>query len=96
MERQVTRIIEHMASSHWNMTRIIEANRQIVNHMAQMTTDIPKEDPSFGSIDMLTECTLNVNRIVASYLVGLADLEDAIADNLLMVMKEVVVPNDGE
>ncbi|TVY11842.1 nucleoside-diphosphate sugar epimerase [Paenibacillus cremeus] len=95
MQRQVTKIIEAMAASQWNMAKIIEANRHVTEHIAHMTIEIPHKNPSFGDIELLTDNALSVAKNVAAYLNSLADLEDAIGDNLSLVMKEVNVP-DGE
>ncbi|MCR8629687.1 MULTISPECIES: nucleoside-diphosphate sugar epimerase [Paenibacillus] len=95
MQRQVTNIIKHMADSQQEMAKILEAKRHIAVRMAQIVHDIPELNPSFDDIDMLTENSMNVSKNIAAYLSSLADLEDALADNLAFVMKEVDIP-DGE
>lgn len=95
MHQQVTSIIEHMASSHWEMTKILEAKRHVAVRMAQLVHEIPHENPTFGDIEGLMEKSLSVTKNIAAYLNSLADLSDAIADNLILIMKEVEIP-DGE
>lgn len=96
MHQQVTNILEYMASSHWEMTKILESKRHVAVRMAHLVQDIPQENPSFGDIEVLTECSLNVTKNIASYLNSLADLSDAAADNLILIMKEVRIPDEEE
>lgn len=95
MQRQITNIIKHMADSQHEMAKILEAKRHIAVRMAQIVHDIPELNPSFDDIDVLTENSMNVSKNIAAYLNSLADLSDALADNLAFVMKEVEIP-DGE
>ncbi|OXM83489.1 nucleoside-diphosphate sugar epimerase [Paenibacillus rigui] len=96
MHRQVTKIIEHMAASQQEMAKILEAKRHIAVRMSQLFQAIPERNPSFGDIDELTESSMAVTKNVAAYLSSLADLEDALADNLTIVMKEVEIPEGEE
>jgi hypothetical protein len=85
-----------MATSQQEMAKILEAKRHIAVRMAQLVQDIPEQNPSFDSIEELTENSLNMTKNIATYLNSLADLEDALADNLAIVMKEVDIPEDEE
>jgi hypothetical protein len=40
--------------------------------------------------------TGEITKTICSYLVGLADLEEAIGDNLSAVMKELQIKDEGE
>ncbi|WP_028547595.1 hypothetical protein [Paenibacillus sp. UNC451MF] len=89
MQRQIDNIIENMSVSQLEMSKILEAQRHIAIHVAQFIHGIPHENPSFESIEMLTDNTLNVTKNIAAYLNSLADLADTLGDTLLMVMKEI-------
>ncbi|MFH5182132.1 nucleoside-diphosphate sugar epimerase [Paenibacillus sp. TAB 01] len=95
MHRQVTKIIEYMAASQQEMANILEAKRLIATRMSQLMLEIPEKNPSFTDIEELAESSLSMTKNIAAYLSSLADLEDALADNLAVVMKEVNLP-DGE
>ncbi|MFE5320259.1 nucleoside-diphosphate sugar epimerase [Paenibacillus sp. NPDC056579] len=95
MQKQLTQIIEHMANSQTEMAKILESQRHIILHAAGIIHDIPHDNPSFGDIETLTDNALNVTKSMAAYLNSLADLEDTLADNLMLVLKEVEKP-DGE
>lgn len=95
MQKQLTQIIEHMANSQTEMAKILESQRHIIYHAARIIDDIPHDNPSFGDTDTLTDNALNVTKSMAAYLNSLADLEDILADNLMLVLKAVENP-DGE
>ncbi len=96
MHRQVTSMIRHMAESQQEMANILEANRHVAVRMAQLVHDIPPDNPSFQDIESLTEHSLNVSKSVAIYLSGLADLEEALAEHLALIVKIVDIPDDEE
>jgi len=93
--QQVNNVIGHISESQLEMAKILEAQRYIVLHTARFIHDIPHENPSFETVEALTENTLHVTKNVAAYLNSLAELTDALGDNLLLVLKEVDLP-DGE
>ncbi|WP_409341786.1 nucleoside-diphosphate sugar epimerase [Paenibacillus sp. MBLB4367] len=95
MDQQITAIIHHMSKSHHELARIIEAKRQSVVHAARLITAIPNENPSVEGFEGTTDFALSVTKNLTSYLNSLADLEDAMADNLTQVMKELN-SNEGE
>lgn len=95
MEEKITSILEHIAKSQHKLADILEAKRIVVAHMAIMLNQIPDRDPSLGEIKPLMEHSLAVSKGIATYLNSLAELEDALADNIAPVvnmMKEV--PSD--
>ena len=96
MQHQVTRIIEHMARSQAEMASILEAERHVTVHMARLVHEIPAELPGFPGIDALTEHAMSVTKNVAAYLNSLADLEDALADQLAVIVKIVDIPEGEE
>jgi hypothetical protein len=89
VQNQINQIIEHMAKAHEEMANIIEAKRHVVTHLASLSHHIPHDCPDFGEIASLMEHSLLVTKSVGSYLNSLADLEDALADNLSVVMKQM-------
>lgn len=95
MDQQITSIIYYMSNSHNELARIIEAKRQSVVHAAKLITAIPNENPSADGFEGTTDFALSVTKNLTSYLNSLADLEDAIAENLTHVMKELN-SNEGE
>ncbi|MBP1966978.1 hypothetical protein [Paenibacillus aceris] len=86
MEEKITSMLEHMAKSQHKLADILEAKRFIVAHMAEMVGQIPDKDPSFGDINPLMEHSLDVAKGIATYLNNLADLEDALVDNITPIM----------
>lgn len=84
-------MLEHTAKSQHELANILEAKRFVVAHMAMMVKQIPDKDPSFGEIKPLMGYSLDTTKGIATYLNSLADLEDALADNIapiLVMMKE--------
>lgn len=87
MQDQITSILEHMAKSQHELARTLEAKREVIAHMAKMVSEIPDQHPSFGEIEALMEHSLSITKGITSYLNSLAELEDAIADNLSPIVK---------
>ncbi|MFB6366734.1 nucleoside-diphosphate sugar epimerase [Paenibacillus elgii] len=96
MHRQVTSMIRNMAASQQQMANILEAKRHVAVRMAQLVHDIPPDNPSFQDIESLTEHSLNVSKSIAMYLSGLADLEEALAEQMAVIVKIVEIPDDEE
>ncbi|SDD29961.1 hypothetical protein SAMN02799630_02773 [Paenibacillus sp. UNCCL117] len=96
MHKQITTMMHHMATSQEEMVRILEAKRQVAVRMAQLVHDIPPQYPGFDGVEALTENAMNVTKNIAGYLSSLADLEEALADNLTFVLKEVQAPAGEE
>ncbi|MCS7458819.1 nucleoside-diphosphate sugar epimerase [Paenibacillus doosanensis] len=95
MHKQITKMLEHIASSQMEMANILEAKRHVAVHMSQLVHNIAEQYPNVDGVEMLTEHSLDVAKNIAVYLSSLADLEEALAENLSYVMKEVDMP-DGE
>ncbi len=96
MEHQVTSTIEHMANSHQEMARILEAKRDMVVHIANLITEIPDVEISFKGLEGVSKNSMLITENITAYLIGLAEFEEAIAENLSHVMKELLPNNDGE
>ncbi|SDF29212.1 hypothetical protein SAMN04488542_108129 [Fontibacillus panacisegetis] len=89
MEDKITEIIVHLSHSHQQMARVIDAERHVSVRMAQIVHAIPDNDPAFDGIPGMLENTGLVNKSVVSYLNAIADLEEAMAENLGLVIKEM-------
>jgi len=89
MEEKITEIIVNMSQSHQQMARVMDAERQVVVRMAQIVHAIPDTLPGFDGVSGLIENTGRVNKSVISYLNAIADLQEAIAENLGLVLKEM-------
>ncbi|MEX2460145.1 MAG: nucleoside-diphosphate sugar epimerase [Paenibacillaceae bacterium] len=96
MEREITANINHIMNSQRQMAKILESERYIVDHIAKIMNDIPDRDPSFNQVEAIVKNTGEVTKTISSYLVSLADLEEAIAINLMAVMKELQIKDEGE
>lgn len=82
-------IIVHMAHSHQQMARVLDAERQVAVRMAQIVQAIPDAGPAFEGTPGMMENTGRINKSVISYLNAIADLQEAMAENLGFVMKEL-------
>ena len=96
MEQKITDIISHIVNSQLQMAKILESERHIAVHFAQIMNNIPDYQPSFYALDNMVKNTGEITKTICSYLVGLADLEEAIGDNLSAVMKELQIKDEGE
>ncbi|TYA10885.1 nucleoside-diphosphate sugar epimerase [Paenibacillus faecis] len=88
MEQKISEIIVHMSNSHQQMARIIDAEREVAVRMAQIVHAIPDGESVFEGTPGLLENTGRVNKSVISYLNAIADLQEAMAENLGLVLKE--------
>ncbi|ANE46104.1 nucleoside-diphosphate sugar epimerase [Paenibacillus swuensis] len=89
MQQQVTEIIAHLAKSHNEMARIIEAKRMVAVRMAQIVDTLPNSYPNVEGIDELIEHSGTITKSVVSYLNSLADFQESLAETMGVVMKEV-------
>lgn len=96
MEQRVTTIISHIAASHHEMSKILEAHRSVSTQMAGIARDIPDSHPHFEGLSMLQEQALQLTKNITAYLNSLANLEEAIAQQTEIVMKEMKEPDNEE
>lgn len=89
MEQKITEMIAHMSHSHQQMARVIDAERQVAVRMAQIVHAIPDAEPAFAGTPGILENTGRINKSVVSYLNAIADLQEAMAENLGLVIKEL-------
>lgn len=88
MEQHLTNIIVHMSRSYHELAKIIRSERHVTVHMAQMIGLIP-DHPSFSEPTKLVDHAGSVTDSISAYLTCLADLEDAIAENLTYIVNEL-------
>jgi len=92
----LTEIVTHLSHSHQQMARILSAKRQVSVRMAQLIDALPNEHPHLGGLNGLVESSSDVTKSVISFLNGLADLEEAVADSLTHVLKAIGNTGDEE
>ena len=93
MEHHTTITIEFMVKSHYELARIIEAERHTAAHTSGIVGTIANRPGEFGDAESAMELSLEAKQSVAAYLSSLGDLEEAIADNLEIILTEM---RDGE
>jgi len=94
MEQKITAIVHHMAKSHRELARILESKRDIVVRAAGLTTYIPSEHGATDGPEAVWEQSGAVAKSLTAYLNSLADLEEALAENLSTVVKELQASED--
>jgi hypothetical protein len=96
LDHQVTISIEFMMKSHYELARILEAERHVASHLSRVINAIPDRPDSFGSGESAVELSAEVTQSIAAYLSSLGDLEEAMADNLELVIAELHVGDSPE
>ncbi|MFI2858178.1 nucleoside-diphosphate sugar epimerase [Paenibacillus sp. JSM ZJ436] len=105
MEQKIDELMNHLSHSQQQMARILEAQRHAAVRMAQVVHGMPddwsarsgvagnegkpggreSDDAAEGFIQQIQQ----VNGSIAAYLNVMADFQQAAADHLEMVMKEL-------
>lgn len=88
MEQRITDIIGKMSRNYHELAKIIRAERQVAVHLAQLIDKIP-DHPGFQNPLAITSHSSEVAENITSYLNNLADLEEAIAENLTLIIAEL-------
>lgn len=89
MNERIDWILHHMARSHRELARILQAERDIACHAAGLTQSVHDGHTRTVGLEGVKDQSLSMSKSVAGYLNGLADLEEALADNLGPVLKEL-------
>ncbi|MFE4568589.1 hypothetical protein [Paenibacillus chitinolyticus] len=89
MEREKDALVRHISRSHLELAKILHYKSEVAAHMAGLIGQIPDKNPAFADNETLLSQSVNVTRNVTSYLSSLADLEEALATNLGLVVKEL-------
>ncbi|GAB2694344.1 nucleoside-diphosphate sugar epimerase [Paenibacillus thermoaerophilus] len=94
MQQRITDMIVHMTNSNRELARILEANAEIAVRMAQNIHAIPDRGHTFADPDTLAQNAMELTRSVTSYLNSLAALEEAMAEQLGPILKELADDDD--
>ncbi len=89
MEQKITDIIMHMGHSHQQLARIIDAERHVTVRLSEIVNALPDQEPNFEGVEGLMENSSSINKSLISYLNSIADLQDAMAENLNHVISEL-------
>lgn len=89
MEETITSIIGHMAVSQYEMAKILDSDKCLIQHMSRMIAEVPDRNPDFEGTENLLGHTVAITKGIAAYLFSLSDLEEALAANLELVMKQL-------
>ncbi|GGF98819.1 nucleoside-diphosphate sugar epimerase [Paenibacillus abyssi] len=89
MQHLVNEIVEHLSKSHQQLARVLEAERHVVVRMANNVHALPDHNPDFNGVAGLLENSQFVTKSIVGYLNSLAELEEAIADNLSHIIREL-------
>ncbi len=93
-EQLITVMIEHMAKSHHELARMMESKRCETAQLSQIVHAMPDRDLTLNGVGQLTEYCIKITKNITAYLNSLADLGDALADNLTHVMGELSDRNE--
>jgi hypothetical protein len=96
LDNKVTDIIVHMAHSHGQLARILEAKREVVANMGRLIEAIPDDHGSQATYEEIIENSSGITKSLTTYLNSLAELEEALAGNLTHVIKELNPGHEGE
>lgn len=94
MQNRIEDLLVNISHSHQQMARLLDAERQVVVRMAQVIHELPDEDPLFDGVSGIMDSSGQVNKSIVSYLNGIADLQEAMAEMLVRVVKETMDPNE--
>jgi hypothetical protein len=87
MEHHVTSIIQHIAASSAQLAELLAAKRPVAEHAVSMISGLPAA-PGEDVEEQYASSAAMMRNLVA-YLIGFAELEDALAENLSLVIKEM-------
>jgi len=96
MESQAATIIVRMAQSQQQLARILEAHREVAQNMGRLVGAVPDDHDADLPYEAIMENAAMVTKSLSAYLNSLADLEEALANGLQLVMKELNPVHEGE
>jgi hypothetical protein len=96
MEHHVTLSMEFMVKSHYELARTLAAERDAAVHASRVIGRLPDHGPDLGEREAALELALDVMQSVAVYLSSLGDLEEAVADQLEIVLKDIPFAEGNE
>ena len=89
MQHLLDELIHHLSLAHAQAARVLEAERHVAVRMAQIIHAMPDQHPDLGSFEGLMEHSQALGKSIVAYLNNIADLQDAMAEHLAAVMKEL-------
>ncbi|MCL6459917.1 MAG: hypothetical protein K6T85_18130 [Gorillibacterium sp.] len=87
MDNHVTSIIEHIAASQARLADILAAKCPVVEHAVIMLSALPAAPGE--DVEEQYESAAATMKSLTAYLNGCAELEDALAENMSLVIKEL-------
>ncbi|TKH46734.1 nucleoside-diphosphate sugar epimerase [Paenibacillus sp. FSL R10-2782] len=94
MHNEIDDLLIHISHSQQQMSRLLDAERQVVVRMSQIIHELPDEEPRFDGIPGILDSSGQVNKSIVAYLNGIADLQEAMAEMLVRVVKETAYPDE--
>lgn len=94
MQNKIDEIINHIAHSHQQIARVLDAKRQVAVRMSEIIHHLPDNEPELDGVEGLLDSSGQINKSIISYLGGLADLEEAVAETLTQIMREIAVQEE--
>lgn len=88
--------MEFLVKSHYELTRTLSAERDAVTHTSRVICALPDQGPTLGEPETALEASLEVLQTVAVYLNSLGDLEEALADQLEVIVKQIPFAEGNE
>ncbi|MNW06230.1 hypothetical protein D3C71_2025980 [compost metagenome] len=76
------------------MGRRLETHRHVSAQMATIVGELPDSHPEFEGLEMLQKRALQLTKNVTAYLNSLAELEETLAMQTELVMKDIHVPDE--
>ncbi|MCM3785874.1 nucleoside-diphosphate sugar epimerase [Neobacillus mesonae] len=89
MQQRLDEMLVHLANSHQQIARVLEAERHVNVRMAEMISVMPDILPHFTDMQGLIDGTGQLNTGIVAYLGHLADLEEMIADSIGHIVREM-------
>jgi hypothetical protein len=95
MEQYIESKLHAMAKAQEQLARLVAAESRMVLHMAGLAREIPGEAQPFvgGSAEFPRTAKLMTKQLSA-YLQTVAELEEALADNLSLAVKELRIAEE--
>lgn len=89
LQHFITDMIGQMSYTQRHMARVLDAERHVAVRMAQIVHALPDVDPQFGGENDYKEYSQALTKSIVAYLNGIAELEEAMAEQLQHVLKEI-------
>lgn len=94
MQQKLDEVLAHLAHTHHQVARVLEAERHVNVRMAEMISVMPDMLPHFTDMQGLIDGAGQLNTGIVSYLGNLADLEEMIADSITHIVREMAASDE--